>query len=259
MPVKISIHYFSLFLNHNLAISKPSNMRSQGKIMTHTTWNLKELRDYAKSKLSDADLVISQIDSIDRTVGIFIYHMSTAKKLIEKIEPRDERDQMNLIFTPASMREQLWEIKLGIQAETQAAIHNARSIHEIFSQIGNSLLLDQPMAADRCTILSLSKRLRESKLKNYLEETLTSDSYQYVNSFVNTIKHRNLVKSNSHIDLQEARGGIKFEEFNYNNKTYPSLWAIDVIKTVLEVKNRAIIAGPMLNSEVRNLVINGVN
>jgi len=32
-------------------------------------------------------------------------------------------------------------IKLGIQAEVQAAVHSARSIHDIFSQIANSLIL----------------------------------------------------------------------------------------------------------------------
>lgn len=218
--------------------------------MTVRPWKLDKLREYVKGNFSQPELYISQINSIDRTVEIFIYHMSSAKKLIDNIEPQNEEDHLDLIFTPKDKRLDLEEAKLGIQAETQATVHNARSIHDMFSQIANSLLLSPPIEIRKCNISNLTYKLPQSKLKDYLNEMLDTEAYLYVNSFLNTIKHRNLVMLESKLDLQEGRGGVQFQGFKFGKNKFSPLWAIQVIEKALEVKNRVVKAGNLLNAEL---------
>ena len=218
--------------------------------MSDGPWNLKKLRGYVKSKYSQPELYLSQIDSIHRTVLIFIYHMSSAKKLIDSIEPKDEKESLGLVFTPKEKRSDLEEAKLGIQAETQATVHNARSIHDMFSQIANSLLVNSPIEISKCNISNLTSKLPPSMLKEYLKEMLDSEAYLYVNSFVNTIKHRNLVKFGTRLDFQEKKGGVQFHGFEYDKNKFPPQWALQVLEKALEVKNRIVKAGNLLNYEL---------
>jgi len=211
-------------------------------------WNVKLLIEYVRNL--DSEPTLSRINSIDRTIGVFIYHMSSARELIEKIEPSNEREQIELIFIPEESRLNLAEIKLGIQAEVQAAVHSARSIHDIFSQIANSLILETPMEVAKCDIKKLSLKLGESELKSHIDIMLGSESFIYIDSFVNTIKHRDLVKSQATLDLREQRSGIRFSSFEYRGKRFPALWAIQVLENALEVKNNIVKSGKLLNYEL---------
>lgn len=218
--------------------------------MTDGPWNLERLRKYVKDKYSDPLPYLAQINSIDRTVGIFIYHMASAKTIIDTIDPKDQWNALELILTPKNKRFDLREAKLGIQAETQATVHNARSIHDMFSQVANSLLVRPQMDVSNCNILKLAQKLPASKLKQSIEEMLKSEAYSYVNSFINTIKHRNLVEFGARYDLQEGKAGVQFRGFEYGGNKFEPHWALQVLEKTLEVKNRIVMAGKLLNDEL---------
>jgi len=218
--------------------------------MSDEPWNLNKLRKYVEKNYSDPKIYLAQINSIGRTVDIFIYHMSTAKALIDRIEPKDHKDALNPIIPPKEKKFQLHDIRLGIQSETQATVHNARSIHDMFSQIANGLLISPPMEIAKCNIVGLAKKLPPSDLKDSIREMLDSESYSYINAFVNTIKHRNLVEFSARIDFQEGKGGVQFQGFEYGGRYFKPLWAVQVIENALEVKNRIVMAGRLLNGEL---------
>jgi hypothetical protein len=90
------------------------------------------------------------------------------------------------------------------------------------------------------------KLLSESELKTNLSVATRSESFQYVNSFVNTIKHRDLVDLNAQLDFAENRAGIRFCGFKYDKKCYPQLWAEDTLQHSLNVKNDIIHLGKIL-------------
>lgn len=218
--------------------------------MSKSPWDLKKLREYIKEKYTDYQPRLTYIDSIARTVDIFRYHAFSAKELIKSIEPKNQRESFELVFPPNDKRLNLFKVFLGIQAETQAAIYNARSMHDIFAQIANSLLVSPAIDTTKCNIWRLKCQLSQSELKEHLEEMLNSEAYLYVNSFLNTIKHRNLVRFNRSLNLEKEKIGIQFQEFEYEGEYFLAQSAYQVLENAVEVKNSIVKAGQLLNNEL---------
>jgi len=200
----------------------------------------------------DVNDFTESIQSVFRTIDIYEYHKEEAYSLILEIEPESNRDGLMFVLEPP---EGLYEKKLAIQAHIQSAIHNSRALYDLISQLINKLLLSNPIEIYDCTISNLIKKMNHSDLKNTIENALESDSYKYINAFVNVIKHRNLVAFNSQFKLVENKAGIIFHTFKYSQKTYPELWATDALEKSLNVKNEIITIGEKLNE---HLQINGV-
>jgi len=210
-------------------------------------WNLKNLRDFVENTKTEKYCHLDRINSIDRAICIFIYHLNLAKEANDRVEPSDIREAMNLVLPSEEKMEDIWLEKIIIQANTQAALHSARAIHDIFAQLLNGLLLSDTIPIHSCDIAKVTRELSESKLKDYLTNLLVSEEFKYVNAIVNTIKHRNLVSFGAQISFRTGESGIQFREFKYRDVTYTALWAEDVLKHSLSVKNSVVTAGIMLN------------
>jgi hypothetical protein len=50
--------------------------------------------------------------------------------------------------------------------------------------------------------------------------------------------------------MENGEAGVQFQSFKYGGNVYPKLWAEDVLKHALWVKNSAVIAGIRLNAHV---------
>jgi len=216
-----------------------------------SSWSFKALREHVKSCNNEgSELNIERIKSIDRAIDIYRYHLHLAKTQNDLVQAETPRDQMRLIFPPEENREEIWERKLAIQANTQACIHSARAIHDLFAQLVNSLVLDSEVPVSNCDINKVTKGLQSSDLKEHLRALLDSDAFKYVNAFVNTIKHRNIVEFSSLISFETNECGVRFKGFRFNGSEFDQMWVEDVLKVTLEVKNTVVTAGCILNRQL---------
>ncbi|HCE3288647.1 hypothetical protein [Vibrio parahaemolyticus] len=187
------------------------------------------------------------IDSVFRTLDIFEYHKEEAYSIIQKIEPADGEQALTLVL---SSNDELYFDQLSLQAHIQAAIHNVRSVYDLLAQLINKLLLSDPLKIHECDINKLINRLGDSPVKDAIIAAINTESYAYINSFVNVIKHRNLVVLNPEVNFEELKAGIRFSSFKYKAKNYPSLWAVDALQESLNVKNQIVTIGEILNNHL---------
>jgi hypothetical protein len=59
-----------------------------------------------------------------------------------------------------------------------------------------------------------------------------STEFEYIDAFVNTIKHRRILDTNYHAEYGTGKRndqGILFKNFIYKNKKFPTTWAKDIV------------------------------
>ncbi len=214
------------------------------------SWDLESLRDFVKSSGEASQRPIEIIDSIDRAIQLFRYHLYEAKDANDRIDPKSPREAVELVLTPSDKVEALHREKIIIQANTQSAAQNARSIHDIFAQLANCLILQDAIEVVSCDIYRVKDKLDSGPLKQHLELLLLSPEYRYINAMVNTIKHRNLVPFGAQVSMESGDAGVRFQSFEYKDEPYPKLWAEEVLEYSLYVKNSVVIAGALLKEHV---------
>ncbi|WP_413110771.1 hypothetical protein [Thaumasiovibrio sp. DFM-14] len=212
-------------------------------------WNIKALKDHSIALNGEDKSTIERINSTSRAIDIFCYHLEQAKTQNDLTIGSTPREQMELVMPPEEKMLEVWKRKLAIQANTQACIHTARSIHDLFAQLVNGLLFQNPIAVHDCDVYKVTQKLEDGELKTALSNLLGSFEFKYVNAFVNTIKHRNLVDFGALVSFEENRSGVQFNGFKFKGEPYDKLWAEDVLKLTLTVKNTVITAGCLLNQE----------
>jgi hypothetical protein len=211
-------------------------------------WNLKELKGLIEN-IDNIEVHFERIKSISRSMDLLQYHLYTAKKANDLILPKNQREAIELVFIPESKQDFAFETKLKIQANTLASIHTVRSIYDLFAQLVNGLLLIPPLPVYSCDFIKVTEKLPSSELKIYLKELSQSDEFLYINAFVNTIKHRNLVDFEASIKFDTGISGVEFKAFSYSSRDFPAMWAEDVLKQSLSVKNAIVTAGTILNKQ----------
>lgn len=214
------------------------------------SWSIGSLRDFVKNRDLDENKALELINSIDRSIQLFSYHIYTAKKENDDITPNSSSGRADLMFKTMKHSGDFEQQTIRIQANIQAAVHLARSIHDVFAQLVNHLVLEDQHSVRQCDFPTIVKSLKESKLKSKMASLHNSEEYSYINSMVNTIKHRNLVGFGTQISFQTDEAGVRFKSFEYNNKTYPELWAEEVLEKIISVKNSVVLAGVILNEQV---------
>lgn len=212
-------------------------------------WNIRELKNHLDLLGEQPEHYIEYLDSVSRVIDIFEFHKVEAFSVISRLDSDDPKMAMRLVFSIDFERIDVENEVISAQAHLHAALQNVRSMYDILAQLLNALLVREPIPIHLCDICKVCKSLPNGNVKTELEKILASFEYQYVNSFVNTIKHRNLVQFNRELDLHESRASIRIKPFSYSGYFYDQKWAIDVLKYGLDVKNQLIEIGQLLNSE----------
>ena len=211
------------------------------------SWNLNELIEYIRVHTGDAISHIERVDSLDRTLDVFMYHYDEALSAIKRIEPKSEMDAVRLVLTPKALKEDVSKEKMVIQANTLAAIYNVRAANDIFAQLINGLVLPEKLSIDRCDINKVFEAIDNSNLKSQLSNLLISDNYTYISDFVNTIKHRNLILFGAEVSFKTGESGVKFKGFEYKERRHEQRWALDVLEMTMDIKCLIADAGIELN------------
>jgi hypothetical protein len=216
---------------------------------TLLTWHVKTLINQSRSR-EDSLMCKDKIDSVCRAIDIYDYHHEEASKSNEFVQCPTAFEQMDSIHTFGNKRIEIDRHILIAQAHAQASVHSARAIHDLIAQLINIFILNSSINEPGCSIQAVEKNLDQCSLKSHLGQFLTSTEFQYVNSFVNTIKHRNLISFNEAIDFSKDKHGLFFKEFVFNKNTYTKKSLVELLSITHTVKNKAIEFGILVNQEL---------
>ncbi len=141
------------------------------------------------------------------------------------------------------------------EANTIALLYTTRSIYDIFAQLINSLILEDKLSLERCDIKKVRNALENGEIKQLLGDLLDSIEFKYVDGFINSVKHRQLIQRMTTLDFESNRVGVRFSGFHYKKnrnekeEKFPSLWSDEVLVIAVHVKNQIVEAGILLNKQ----------
>jgi len=220
--------------------------------MSTTSWNLKRLQEHIRVSKQPYAALLDLVQSIGRSDQIFRFHLINArdalKGIINDTDPSGPENFM-LILGGSDRQEEYQAARLASEAHLIGCLHAARGMADVFSHLLNGLLLSNSIAVDQCDIYKVKAALPSSPLKTQLTSLLESHWFKYVSAFLNTTKHRRLVKHNMSISLVENNVGAQVGSFEYKGETYPQYWVHESLEGVLTVKNGLVALGCTLNTQ----------
>jgi hypothetical protein len=221
---------------------------------SRTGWNLEELRKQVRAARVNAGELLDLISSVDRSARIFVYHMASARDAMKGLygEGKNEAEELLFVFGASDRQHDFEHAKIVSEAHIIGALHTARGIWDLFAQLLNALVLSKPLPIDVCDIGRVARALPPSPLSDAVNRAMASYWYSYVMAFTNTTKHRRLVQHLVSVSFEQQRSGIKLAAFEYNQRSFPAYWDIEVLEGAIEVKNGIIECGQLLNAAARH-------
>ena len=222
-----------------------------------TTWDTKKILEYCpQQSTEDAKIYFKAIQSkIDR--------IDFSKRQIEKYF------YLTLsTLTDRNDRENFLELKLNIVIYLESIADNLHSLPDVLANIITFLILP-PDSEPKGTKITIKKIIQilsklqndksvESWRKTYyksivdaINNLLYSDEYQYINAFVNTIKHPHLI--DTEYLIQNNAGSYnsdwRFLEFERNGRQYSS---ISINKLINDYQNKIVSLFYKVGEEINN-------
>lgn len=144
---------------------------------------------------------------------------------------------LNSSITGGEFEDNDWiRVFFKYESNIEAALQAAHSMTDTIAQIINVVILNSHFSEGDVSLKKVSKKLSSPCnapiVSQAIQQLLNSKEFNYINSFVNTIKHRSLVDAEYRIEFGKEtcnRAGIKFREFKYCGNTYPVTWGDDII------------------------------
>jgi len=224
--------------------------------MTTTAWDLASLQIHLRSTNSNFDAANEVLRTLGQDVLIFRYHMAMArdalKGLVDEEHP-DGHENFLLVFGGSEKCDEFNYARIVSEAHLISCLHTARDMWDHFAQLLNLVILGAAIPIHLCDISEVSIRLPESALRDYVSSTLSSHWYKYVAAFVNTAKHRRLVQHLFSVSIEENRAGVRLGAFSYKSEHFREYWGTEALEGAIEVKNRVVGAGRLLNETVLSL------
>ncbi len=218
-----------------------------------TSWNLAWLREYSNHNKSIRNRVNQLLNSIDNCVNIFRFHLWAAKDDMNQFfvdGDRAEIEHFELLVGVSERSHEFESAKIAKQANIIAACHSVRALYDLFSQLIRILILEDKIKEQDCNIARVRNQLSDGELKSYICQLLDSQSYQYIEAFINVTKHRYLLQAGTQLSTIDNKITFRFMPFRYRGKDYPSHSSTEVLELVLDAKNELIKAGRLLNSSL---------
>lgn len=217
------------------------------------TWDIAELRGYIDASLESNHRLYGVVNAIARYDWIFQYHFSTARDAMKGIMHYDDPHgikNMEFVFGLHEQQIEFNQAKLISEAHILGCIHCVRAMYDIFSHLVDVLILNEKIGIKNCDIKKIEKALPSSGLKTELRKLLNSKWFKYIDAFINTAKHRGLVQHEFRISFVDETSGIRLAPFKYDKKEFDTYSTKELLKGVLEVKNRIAVCGQILNTQV---------
>jgi hypothetical protein len=128
------------------------------------------------------------------------------------------------------------EVAFAYEAHVEACAYAIHAASDIVGQIVNLSLLAPPIDSHAVTIGKVCQRLCGCHIAPSVLSALynlrDAPEMRYIVAFVNTIKHRQLIKTNFRAEGGEEtrrEAGMVFVSFTYKKEEYPEVWGSDII------------------------------
>lgn len=129
------------------------------------------------------------------------------------------------------------EAVFSYETHVEACVQALHSVDDIFAQIINVVILENSYQEHQVSTKRLTNVMEKNKValqvRDRMGRLLDSLEFRYLDAFCNTIKHRRLIPGRfraEYGDYYRNESGIRFLQFNYKNKTYPEIWASDILQ-----------------------------
>lgn len=219
--------------------------------MTKNVWKLPQLRVHVEQNYSVR--LVELVDSLSRSFQIFAFHITEARAAMDLLVDPTEKPTLENVTKILGWTENPGELrseKLAAEAHLISCLYSIRSILDIFANLIDALLLDRKVGVEHCDIRRVRDRLPDCAFKAKLSEVMSSDWFKYVNAFINTTKHRQLIRQSSTVSFEQDRVGIHVDEFKYGGQDFPAFWATDVLEGVSDLANQIVALGKAFNETV---------
>jgi hypothetical protein len=172
------------------------------------------------------------------------------KGLVEIGADSDPSKSLRYVFGSADDQAEYNEAKIVNEANLLASVHSIRAMYEIFAQLVNTLVLSNRFSVSECTIHKVETALPDSDLKAHMSQLICDPWFLWLSDFVNTIKHRRLMKHTFLVGIEKPTSEIEIEGFEYNGREHNAYTDLEILKGSLEVKNKVVDCGNALNKMI---------
>lgn len=153
------------------------------------------------------------------------------------------------------------ETRFASTAETEAAAQVLHSMADILAQIVNKAVLKTPLSEAQVSLGRVCKELKRRNcapiVVSKIESLQNSKEFEYLNAFVNTMKHRHLLDTNYRAEFGNGtrnEEGIRFKAFKYRGRSYSTVWGRDILDGYKKrIANLICAVGNAVNDYLRSL------
>jgi len=194
-------------------------------------WDFQELIALCEKKgLSSPNLFLQSLFYQKKRAS---YHAHESISIIEQYQ-KDYGPVINL--NSEIHMQALGEAEFRSVCHAEACMQTTHAMADILAQIINIALVPKPLAIRSVSLDEMIRILinKESTraFAQRLKHLRSSKEFCYVEAFVNTIKHRNLLTCNFRAEAgidSRNDSGVVVTNFNYRNRDYPKKWIKDIL------------------------------
>lgn len=197
----------------------------------------------------DAELMVEIANSLGRSRHIFDYHKCLARDAFAAFDVKNDPNGVEFAkhaFGCVEDEGVLWRAGLESEANLIACMSITRNSFDNFGQLVNGLVVPAPCKGN-FYIHHVINALPIGELKDQLNSAVSSDWFEYVNAFMNTVKHRQLITHNASISFIDDNRGGKVRGFDHKGKHHPACWVREVLEGTVELQNSLVTCGQALN------------
>ena len=181
------------------------------------------------------ELVQPCLNSIHAWRGYARYHFSEAKRLMaEGVGDRPHHEMVGVMLGVFDKEDGDFEwARFQAAAHITACVHAMHSLADVIGQtlyLGLGMNLDPALAFKeerRVRIGSVADRLPPGPLADQASVLVKHEDFVYLAAMNNHSKHRSVVPVGFSVDFtgeDEETHGLKFNAFQYDEKSYPARW-----------------------------------
>jgi len=193
-------------------------------------WNVEDFRKLCQEK-EIGDTTTYQ-NTLHWKIALVNFHAEKSQNVWDELYNKLNEGKKSI-----SINDPEWgEAEFASEAHTVAAAHALHSMADIMAQIVNIVVINGRFSEGQVTMKKILKHLDDNsiapQIKIVIEHLLNSSEFRYIDAFVNTIKHRNLIDTNWGLEYGEGKrneAGVRFKEFKYNGYLYPLTWTSQIV------------------------------
>jgi len=232
-------------------------------------WDLKILRQsieklYGQEYLAKLSPSLNSIVERQEFGRLYFYEAKNAlKNILDK--KTDQKSLLRLVLPFETEERKIFEDRKFIaKAHILSCLQNMHSVPDILSHvIYYSINIKKAKNEKHINIKNVHEWIKEkvklNSLDAMLDKLITHDDYEYLSALVNHSKHRSIIDSYFNVNLRKHGKDmqeIKFRNFEYDGKEYPSRLVYEFIESEFERESLLIID---IGNEVNRIVKNTNN